>query len=137
MSKVMIVCLLFNRQPFTKLCLENLFNYTSEPFDLFLWDNGSEKPTLDLLDKLEGLKFVNGSTITVIRNKVNLGISDSEAKLQKFRKPGQHFMKLDNDVIVPKDSMWLTTLCEIMDNNTEGIKVVGYPMHDPKYFLHL
>ena len=130
----MICCLTFNRQPFTKLCLENLFNGTNEPFDLFLWDNGSEKPTLDLLDKLEGLKFKNGTTITIIRNKVNFGISDSQAALQKFRKAGQHFIKLDNDVIVPKDPMWLTTLCEILDHNTVGFQVVGYPQHSPQFF---
>lgn len=125
-NKIMIACLLFNRQPLTKLCLENLFNYTLEPFDLFLWDNGSEKPTQDLLDKLEGMRFVNGSTITIIRNKTNIGISDSQAQLQKLRCAGQHFMKLDNDVIVPKDPIWLTVLREVLERNTDGFQVAGY-----------
>ena len=136
-NKVMMVSLLFNRQPLTKKCLENLFNYTLEPFDLFLWDNGSEKPTLDLLDKLENLKFVNGTTITIIRNKVNVGISDSQAALQKFRKPNQHFIKLDNDVIVPKDATWLTMLCEILEKNTEGFEIAGYTSHPPQSFYSL
>ena len=134
MNKIMMVCLLFNRQPLTKLCLENLFNYTTEPFDLFLWDNGSEKPTQDLLDKIEGLKFINGTTVTIIRNKTNIGISDSQAQLQKLRKPGQHFMKLDNDVIVPKDPIWLTILTEILERNTEGFEVAGYSGLPPKNF---
>jgi hypothetical protein len=135
MNKVMVVILLFNRQPLSKLCIENLFNYTLEPFDLFLWDNASEKPMQELLDKMEGLKFVNGSTVTIIRNKVNFGAGGSQAETQKLRKPGQHYLKLDNDLLVPKDPNWLTTLREILEKNTDGFQVIGYPIYDSKYFF--
>ena len=135
MNRVMIATLLFNRQPCTKACLESLFNYTAEPFDLFLWDNGSEKPTQELLDKVEGLEFANRTTITVIRNGENVGISDSLAALQEMRQPGQHWMKLDNDVIVPKDPMWLTDMLDILESNDAGLQVIGYPPHPDGFFF--
>jgi hypothetical protein len=136
MNKVMIVSLLFNRQPLSKVCIESLFNYTTEPFDLFLWDNGSGKPTQELLDKLEGLKFVNGSTINIIRSKENIGVTEALRTLQGHRKPGQHWMKMDNDVIVPKDPAWLTDMREILENNVDNIKIIGFPPHEPKFFFN-
>jgi glycosyltransferase involved in cell wall biosynthesis len=134
MNKVLIVSLLFNRQPFTKLFLENLFNYTLEPFDLLLWDNGSAYPTQKLLDKVEKLKFRNGSTVTIVRNSSNLGVASSLHKAQRYRKKDQHFMQLDSDVLVPKDNNWLNDLINIIENNNEGIQLAGYPQHPADVF---
>lgn len=134
MNKVFIVTMLFNRQPYAKVYLENLFNYTDEPFDLILWDNGSQAPMQRLLDKVENLKFKNGSTVTIIRNKTNEGVGATLHHAQKLRKPHQHFMQLDADVIVPKDSKWLNKLIHIIEKNTENIEVIGFPQYNPKHF---
>lgn len=136
MNKVMIVSLLFNRQPFTKLFIENLINNTNEPFDLVLWDNGSQDPTQKLLDKIEKLKFKNGSTIKIIRNEFNHGIASSLYKIQDLRKNGQHFMKIDNDVAVPKNKNWLKEMINIIENNNNNIHIVGYPPHGEDFFYN-
>jgi len=133
--RVMICLMTYNCQPFSKRVVEALFNHTDEPFDLFLMDNGSEAPTQRWLDKLEPLRFVNGTTLTIIRNPVNIGITPGLIVLQDLRKPGQHMLRMDNDMLVPWDPSWLTTLVEILENNTESIRVIGYPSQPTKLFF--
>jgi len=137
MNKIFITSVLFNRQPYTKLFIESLLNNTDEPFDLLLWDNGSGTPTQILLDKIEKLKFNNGTQITIIRNPINEGIGTAISKIQKFRKREQHFMKIDNDILVPENINWLTELIEIIESKENNISCVGYPQHIEQSFYEM
>ncbi|MDI6761905.1 MAG: glycosyltransferase [Thermodesulfobacteriota bacterium] len=47
---VSIVILVHNQLEYTKKCIESLFKYTREPFELILVDNGSTDGTLQYLD---------------------------------------------------------------------------------------
>ena len=150
MNKVLICVLSYNRQPYTKQCLEALFNYTSEPFDLVVVDNGSAAPSLELLKNFEDKKYGNGSTSRVVYNGTNLGVSKALNIGMRLRQPGQHYMKLDNDMVLPNDyESWLTEMIDITENSRrdiDNVKLVALspfnynrPMseHFPRRFLDL
>jgi len=140
MNKVLICITSYNRQPYTKQCLEALFNYTNEPFDLVIVDNGSAQPSLELLKNFEDRKYGNGSTSRVIYNKVNLGVAKALNIGMRLRQPGQHFMKLDNDMVLPNDhESWLTEMIDITENSRrdlDNIKLVALSPFDPNRLDH-
>jgi len=131
MNKVLILLISFNRQPFLKKTLENLFNNTSTPFDLIIMDNGSAKPVKDLLANFENKTYKNGSTSKVIHNSSNIGTTDTYSEIRKYLKEGQYYLKLDNDVVVPKNKEWLSTLIQIIESNN-NVEVVAYPTREKK-----
>jgi len=126
MNKVLICVTSCNRQPYTKQCLESLLNNTDEPFDLIIIDNGSAQPSLDLLKNFEGKVFKNGTTCDVVYNKTNRGVAPALNQGLRKIKPNQHFMKLDNDMVIPDNHRtWLTEMIDILENNQENIRIVA------------
>mgnify|MGYP001275461372 CR=1 FL=1 len=128
MNRILIATLSFNRQPYTKRFIESLFNGTNEPFDLVIIEQGSAKPAKDFCKYLEGKKTENGSNIRVIWNEENVGIPIALNQALSLRQPSQHFMKIDNDVIIPNDYHdWLSNMIEIVENHREKdpIKIIG------------
>lgn len=128
MNKVLICTLSYNRQPYTKRFIEGLFNNTNEPFDLVIVEQGSAEPAKNFVKFLDGKKTENGSNIRVIYNEGNVGIPLALNQALKLRNPSQHFMKIDNDVILPSGyENWLTDMIEIIENcrDKDPIKIIG------------
>ncbi|MEI9475281.1 MAG: glycosyltransferase [Deltaproteobacteria bacterium] len=63
---VSIVILVHNQLPYTQICLDHLFRYTPEPFELIVVDNGSTDGTKEYLNSLrQGKVEVGGWKIRV------------------------------------------------------------------------
>lgn len=63
---VSIVILVHNQLEYTKKCIESLFKYTREPFELILVDNGSTDGTLQYLDGIrKGRDDIDGWRLKV------------------------------------------------------------------------
>lgn len=74
---------------------------------LFLIDNGSTDPvTIDTIEYWEAWDHV-----TVIRNPTNLGTAAAINLAWKHRKPGEHCIKIDNDVLIHCDN-WVEQMEE-------------------------
>lgn len=126
MNKILVAITTWNRQPYTKRCIETLLNNTDYSMDIVIVDNGSEKPTLDFLKKLENKKYKNGTTIKVIYNGANLGVGGALNKTLELRQSEQHFMKLDNDMIIPENHRtWMEEMIEILEKNKDCISIIG------------
>lgn len=86
------------RSELTLRCLENVLNAVSRKLDrhrIFLIDNGSTDPvTTDILNDFPA--FVS----TVIRLPENIGTAEAINLAWKHRQPGEHCIKMDNDVII-------------------------------------
>lgn len=138
MNKILSCILSFNRQPFTKRCLETFLNNTSEPVDLIIIDNGSKEPSLKLLKHFENKTLENGTTIKVIYNSHNIGIPKALNQALSFRDPSQHFFKLDNDMIIPDGySQWLTDMIECIEFSpyNDNVKIIGLsPFKEGRYW---
>jgi GT2 family glycosyltransferase len=128
MNKVLICTLSFNRAPYTKRFLETFFAATKEPVDLVIVEQGSCQPARDLCKMVDGKITENGSTIKVIWNSANIGIPKALNQALALRKPEQHFMKIDNDVIFPLGyPEWLSHMVEIVENlpDKDPVKILG------------
>ncbi|MBW2143092.1 MAG: glycosyltransferase [Deltaproteobacteria bacterium] len=55
-----IIILVYNQLEYTKKCLESIFKYTKEPFELIVVDNGSTDGTVQYLEKLRNRYDSNG-----------------------------------------------------------------------------
>ncbi|MBW1900175.1 MAG: glycosyltransferase, partial [Deltaproteobacteria bacterium] len=55
-----IIILAYNQLEYTKKCLESIFKYTKEPFELIVVDNGSTDGTVQYLEKLRNRYDSNG-----------------------------------------------------------------------------
>ena len=135
MNKVLVAVLSWNRQPFTKRFLETFFNGTKEPVDMVIVEQGSAEPAKKLCKSIDGKITENGSTIKVIWNANNVGIPKGLNQAMSLKKPEQHFMKIDNDVIIPSTYPdWLTHMVDIIENTTEkdNMKILGLSPFSPK-----
>lgn len=121
----------FNRQPMLKRTLEHLFNHTNTPFDLVIVDNASAKPTKEFLELFQNKVWKDGSTSQVVFNSENKGTTDTYADIVKYIKQGQYYLKLDNDVIVPRDKEWLNNLIELLQTE-HSLEVIAYPTRQKK-----
>lgn len=94
MEKLLIGILSYNRLDFTKKCIESLYKNTNkDDFELVIFDNGSN---LDVLHYLDELHYPN---LTIECGHKNYGVAGGLNHILKHRKPNQHFMKLDNDIV--------------------------------------
>ncbi len=108
-----IVIVTHNELPYTRLCLESIRQYTDEPYELILVDNGSSDGTPQFLERHTGAK--------VIRNEDNRGFP--AAVNQGLRvASGSQFLLLNNDTIVTTG--WLGRLLQALHSD-EQIGLVG------------
>ena len=129
MNRVLACTMSFNRQPFTKRMLETFFEGTNEPIDLIIIEQGSGEPAKNLCKVLDNKMTENGSTIRVLWNQQNVGIPLALNQALGLRDKNQHFLKIDNDVIIPNDCKhWLTAMIDIVEN---------HPDNDPMEILGL
>lgn len=94
-----IVILSFNRKDDIAANLKSLDETVSLPYEVVVFDNGSEKETLDYLDIIDGTvatKYDNG-LINVVYNGKNEGCSVGRKKALKYAK-GDYIYTADNDL---------------------------------------
>ena len=138
MNKVLITTLSWNRCTYTKRLLETLLNNTNTSVDFIIVDNGSADSTINFLKTIENKKTKNGSTIRIHYNNRNLGVSEGLNIGLSYRLPEQHFMKLDNDMIIPNQPEWLNEMIEIIELSKpiDNVKIIGLSPFDPNRYEH-
>ncbi len=103
---VSIVTLSWNAPQFTKMALESIARYTSEPYEVIVVDNGSGPETLEML------RAIDDPHVRVIYNETNRGFgggnNDGIAAAN-----GDYIVVLNNDVIVTEH--WLDALLDPFD----------------------
>lgn len=94
-SFVSIIVLSFNRVEDTILCLKSIIRWVKNPFEVILFDNGSD------FSELKKLKnFVKGKDyIKLIISEENLGCAEGRVEAVKHAK-GKYFLFLDNDIVI-------------------------------------
>ena len=123
MSKLLIGMLSYNRIEMTKRSLESLYANTNiEDFELVILDNGSDKVTTTTLMKFyKTMKLDGVDNIKLILLDGNIGVADGLNEIIKDRKPDQHFMKMDNDIVF-KDGTnkdWIKKITSCFDLNID------------------
>jgi len=148
MNKILIGVTSFGRLSYTKKCLEAL-EATTHPFDCIIADNCSPNPEVkEFLKQYDPKVLPNGSTFKVLFLDQNYGVGKALNKILLHRKPEQHFMKLDNDVVMPSkiftdlpdhlqitedqvNPRWLDEMLDFLENNEnnrfKSIAVYFYP----------
>ncbi len=77
--------------------------------DLYVIDNASCQATKDLLKKMQ-----NGMRFQLITNEENLGTAKAINQAWRFRKSGQHCIKMDNDVVIHQNG-WVEQMEEVIE----------------------
>ena len=142
MNKLLICVTSFNRLPYTQLCLSALENLENITFDCIISDNNSKQEVKDWLKQYDGKKLPNGSTFKVLFLDKNYGVGKALNKALALKQTDQHFMKLDNDTILPsievpgkitKEDINKNCLFEMVDcleNSIEPVSCIGALLFD-------
>ncbi|HIH96832.1 MAG TPA: glycosyltransferase [Thermoplasmata archaeon] len=109
MSFTSIIILTHNQLEYTKKCIDSIFKYTKEPFELIVVDNGSTDGTVGYLKKVKSSKSkVKDSgyckDIEIIENKENRGFAMGNNQGMAIAK-GDYVLLLNNDIVVTQG--WL------------------------------
>jgi GT2 family glycosyltransferase len=118
-----------DRTKYTKRTLDNLFNGNVD-FDkhrLIVVDNDSCKETKEVL-----AEYNNWYWLTIITNKENVGTAKAINQAWSHRNPGEHLIKMDNDVVVYKKG-WVDDMEEVLnigDRLTPPIGILGLKRKD-------
>ena len=146
MSKKTLLCMCVydteqnGRYQFTKTTLEKLdlimsANWRGQPF--LIVDNASYAPTRDLLDR-----FAKHRTnyIEVLHLEENLGTAGGLNEGIKRLQPGQHLLKIDNDMVIRTKS-WIDDLEFTVERMPEigligckRVDCIEYPNHPDAHF---
>lgn len=101
-----------DRTKFTQRTLDSLLKTVDlTKHRLFLVDNASCQATKDFLDSFKKMNYTYHKNITIITNEVNLGTAEAVNLAWKHRLPGEHAIKMDNDVVIHQ-SGWVEYLEE-------------------------
>ena len=93
----------------TEATLRSLaFRVNWDKHRLFVIDNGSCEETIQLYDRFEFMPM------TIIRNQRNIGTAKAINLGWKHRLPGEHCVKMDNDVTVNQSS-WVDQMEEVFE----------------------
>jgi GT2 family glycosyltransferase len=76
--------------------------------DLYLCVNGATAQTDEILDWYSS-PCIEGITAKVIRNEQNIGTARAINKAWALRKPGQHCVKMDDDIVINSET-WIEDL---------------------------
>lgn len=112
------------RTPITRKCLLSLRDTVDlTKYRLFFIDNNSCQETKELL-----AGFVSTYGGTVITNKENIGTAQAVNLAWKERYPGEHCMKIDNDVVWHQKG-WVELMAECLHRDKE-IGIIGLKRKD-------
>jgi GT2 family glycosyltransferase len=106
MALVSIVIPVFNMVEYTKMAIESIRRFTSEPHEIIVVDNASTDETPQYLSEQ--------SDLTVIRNAENLGHAGG-TNVGARASRGEYFVWLNNDAVVTVN--WLTNLLRCADSD--------------------
>jgi GT2 family glycosyltransferase len=111
-----VVILSMNRTKDIQMCINSLYECTSLPFEVIIFDNGStDKSTIEYLKSINGNTKSDGNgKIKVIFNKTNLGCSGGRKQALKFAS-GKYIATIDNDIIFTKN--WLEHLIKRVESD--------------------
>ena len=106
----------------TDLTSETIYNLNrtgiTSNYDVYCIDNGSCDATKRVL------KYHSQSGhIKLITNEINIGTAEAVNKAWKYRKPYQHAVKMDNDVVI-HSSTWMEEMIEAIEREPK-IGIVG------------
>lgn len=115
---ISIIILTYNQLEYTKMCIESIFEYTNEPFELIMVDNGSTDGTMEYLKSIVSFspslvryKVIQNSENMGFARGCNQGIEDAA---------GEYILLLNNDVIVTEG--WLKRmLSRLKQDSSAGI----------------
>jgi len=116
-ESVDIIICIHNALEDVKRCIESVFEYTSEPFDIILVDDGSENPTKEYLESLAH----DCSNIKLIRNEQACGYTCA-ANMGLKRSNADYCVLLNSDTIVTTG--WLDKMIQCKKSN-DKIGIVG------------
>lgn len=129
MNPIGIVICNYNKRDFVVDCIRSVQESKVQNFDIYMVDNASTD------DSVEAVKKEFGDSVTILRNKENLGGSGGfNTGLRVVKEKGYpYFVCLDNDVLVDENAM--NALYEYMEANPDvgmaGSRV--YHMQMPDY----
>jgi GT2 family glycosyltransferase len=103
----------------TLKCLYETVDYSNHR--IFVIDNGSCKSTKKLFKKYDNMA-------TIIGLPENIGTARAINKAWKLREPGQHCIKMDNDVVIYQDG-WVEAMEEAIERDPK-IGIVGLKRKD-------
>ncbi|MTI80116.1 MAG: glycosyltransferase [Firmicutes bacterium] len=115
LTSIIIPC--YNQLEYTKLCLESIFTYTMEPFELIVINNGSSDGTKEYLKELSQ----QHDNVKVINNEENLGYG-AACNQGLIAGQGDYFLILNNDTVVTEG--WLARMLAVGDCFNE-IGIIG------------
>jgi len=116
-SLTSIVIPVRNQFAHTRQCLQSIFSYTPEPFELVIVDNAS---TDGVVKYLEGLADLH-PRVTLIRNSENLGFPIACNQGMSAAR-GDHILVLNSDTVVTEG--WLRRLLRCLSSEPD-VGVVG------------
>lgn len=119
------------RTDYTRRTLASLLNTVDfNKHRLFISDNGSCEETFKVYDEFIGSFHTqfNIGNLQIIHNGKNLGTAEAINAGWKYRKPGEHAVKMDNDVVIHYNG-WLDELEEAV-NRDASIGQIGLKRKD-------
>lgn len=121
-AAVTIIILCWNNLKYTKLCIESIFKYTKQPFQLIVVDQGSHDGTSKYLKET-----LNNSLI--ISNCENKGFSCGNNQALRYAKC-EYILILNNDCEIMKDN-WIDLMVDA--NRSAGIVGAACKKVRPNY----
>ncbi len=107
MEKVSVVILAYNQLPYTRLCIDSLYIYSSHiGFELITVNNGSTDGTREYFDSLPNEKKINFDENVGIEKAINAALDIAE---------GEYFALVNNDIILTEN--WLDNLIKVLESD--------------------
>ncbi len=98
-----ILMITYNRPHYTRLSLQQLLDTCDETMRVWIWHNGDDEPTLEVVRSLASHPRVHEFYISPVNKKLNEPTNWLWANAK-----GDYFSKVDDDCLVPKG--WAQTL---------------------------
>lgn len=99
MDNICIIMMTFNRPKYIERSIESLYKRAGQEFDLYIFDDNSDKETFELLNQLK-----EKHNFTIFRNKETLGLYRNFCiNLDKIKKDYDYYIKLDSDIEILSD----------------------------------
>lgn len=121
MKPIKLHLVTWNRPKMTDLVIKTIVNNTTTPYELIVWDNGSDQEMLDLL-----IDHVSSKKIKTLQpNGVNIGLEGARQRLLYDNlDPNDEFIVcIDNDCLPPKPNEkgedWLYLLQQLMEKHPD------------------
>lgn len=124
---VNICVVTYNRLDYTRQCLESILRRTRFPYRLSVVDNGSKDGTVPFLQEQHSQGVIHNLYLLP----ENIGVAKA-ANIAWHAEPGAYAtLKLDNDIVVQKDS-WLEDMIHVLEH-VPNIGILAYNVEPTSY----